>query len=467
MGKLAQGIMARYRKVFAVHIWCMVLLFLWSFGSLSRVFAEPMDVKVDGVEVRMLLTSIAKVGGFDLVLDDSVTGKVSIHLTQKEPEEILELIAMTKGLVVERRGSTYLVRAQDGNVSTLYRTHVFPIQYAEPDSLLEVINLSLGEAGFLKNLEKGEKGEDTHLSDSLPIRDRLLVHRGTNTLILYGTEEDARITKGLLDTLDVPVEQVALEAKVVALTKAASKELGIDWSWSEFPIYPYTVDYDTVTRRVEVSPGTYETQRTRVPVARSNRQGIHGAGTIPGVITFGHGPEGYPFEFYYGAKLSALITDGKAQILARPNITTVQGKEAVINIGGKVPVKVSETTNSTVKNSITYKDAGIILRYTPRVNADGYITATVHTEVSSPVYVAEMEAYRFDERTADTTVRLKSGETMVIGGLIGSEETRALSKIPFLGDLPLLGALFRSEKKNKQDSEIMIFLTARIIGREE
>ena len=88
--------------------------------------------------------------------------------------------------------------------------------------------------------------------------------------------------------------------------------------------------------------------------------------------------------------------------------------------------------------------------------------STVHTEVSSPLYVEALRAYRFQKRSADTTVRLQDGETMVIGGLIGSEETRSLSKIPFLGDLPILGAFFRSVRTSKSESEIMIFLTAQI-----
>ena len=97
------------------------------------------------------------------------------------------------------------------------------------------------------------------------------------------------------------------------------------------------------------------------------------------------------------------------------------------------------------------------------VSADGDITATVHTEVSAPAYVADLKAYRFQKRSADTTVRLRDGETMVIGGLMGSEETKTLRKIPGLGDLPLLGALFRMSQKTKQTSEIVIFLTAHIL----
>ena len=174
-------------------------------------------------------------------------------------------------------------------------------------------------------------------------------------------------------------------------------------------------------------------------------------------------PEGVPFEFYYSATIQALVTQGKAKMLARPNITTVQGREALINIGGEVPVPTQSVTNNTTTTTYTYRQAGIILRCTPRIHEDGRITATVHTEVSSPLYVEDIKAYRFQNRSADTTVSLHDGETMVIGGLIGSDESRTLSKIPFLGDLPILGSFFRSVRQSRSESEIMIFLTAHVI----
>ena len=133
----------------------------------------------------------------------------------------------------------------------------------------------------------------------------------------------------------------------------------------------------------------------------------------------------------------------------------------MINIGSEVPVPTVATTNATTTTSIEYREAGIILKCTPRVNEDGIITVKVHTEVSSPLYVEDMKAYRFQKRSADTTVRLKDGETMVIGGLIGKDEAKQMSKVPFLGDIPILGNLFKHIQNSKTDSEIMIFLTAK------
>ena len=289
------------------------------------------------------------------------------------------------------------------------------------------------------NEERWNEGSD---SDT---QRRVLVDRATNTLLFYGTESEALSVREIISALDVVPKQVSLEARVVAVSKQAAKELGVDWTWSALPQYPRVRRNDSASWEVsERSAGT-------------------GGTSAPGIIRFGRGPEGVPYEFYYTAAIRALITDGRAKMLARPNITTVQGHEALINIGAEVPVPRVSTSNSVTTSGVEYREAGIILRYTPRVTADGNIVARVHTEVSTPVYVDDLKAYRFQKRSADTTVRLRNGETMVIGGLIDSDESRSLAKIPFLGDIPVLGAFFRSVRTSKTETELMIFLTAHVL----
>lgn len=282
----------------------------------------------------------------------------------------------------------------------------------------------------------------------------------TNQVVFYGTRAQAALVKKAIEAVDLPGKQVLLEAKVIAIQKDAAKKLGVEWEWSKIPQYPaYTTEYRS-GRTTENKDGT---RTIAEDVPKTSVQRPQTDGTVPGILRFGKGPEGHPFEFYYAAKLNALISSGHAEILSRPKIMTIQGREAVINIGGEVPVPVTATTNATTTTSYEYRDAGIILKYTPRVNTDGCITAVVHTEVSSPLYVEAMKAYRFQKRCADTTVRLKDGETIIIGGLIGSEEAKSMSRIPFLGDLPVLGKFFRSESTQRTESEVMIFLTARIV----
>ena len=273
----------------------------------------------------------------------------------------------------------------------------------------------------------------------LPILDAAREQQKLETLAKMCSEQKRGYMEEILKNLDVPAKQVSLEAKIVAISKDASQDLGVEWSW----------------------------QSHRQPLERSWRQRWEQESYIKdpngSTIRYGIGPGALGYNVYLDAKVDALVTSGKAKLLSRPNITTLQGHEAVIEIGGEVPVPEQTTANNITTNSIKYRKAGIILRYTPRVNEFGDITASVHTEVSSPLYVDDIKAYRFQTRSADTNVRLRDGETMVIGGLIGSEEAQRLSKIPFLGDLPILGHFFRHTSKSNTESELLIFLKARIL----
>ncbi len=431
--------------------------------SMTAVHAEPMDISVIDGDVRAVLLSAARMGGFNVVMDDSVDGKVTLSLQGVEPEDAMRLVAGAGNLILERIGDSYVVTSR-GKTDSLSMVHVFPVRYGNPEELRESLILSFageGKSARISNSNNAGETSSENADEGMSIN-RVTVDPSTNSLVFYGTPEEAIQAGKLINTLDVPARQVSLEAKVVALDKSAAKELGVEWTWSPLPMYPKRKEtYRTRRQTVTDADGTTHTEYVDVPTVEVERNPLKDA--AEGIIQFGRGPEGFPFEFYYGAKINAMIMDGKAKMLSRPIITTIQGHEAIINIGGEVPVPTVSTTNSTTTTSIEYRQAGIILRYTPRVNADGFITAKVHTEVSSPLYVDALKAYRFQKRSADTTVRLKDGETMVIGGLIGSEESRSLSKVPFLGDLPILGAFFRNVKTSKTDSELMIFLTARVL----
>ncbi len=452
-----------------------VLLFLPS----RLAFARPVTLHVVDADVRAVLASVAELGGVGLVLDDSVQGTITIHLDEVEPEEAFAMIAAADDLSLGETGGVAIITASRTGVQGLYRPYVFPVKYADLDTVSQAVALSLmpyddnGASTRVRETQRTPSASEDNADIHTVTREghgngrddsRILADPTTGSIVFYGTASEAKAAEKLIAALDQPPPQISLEAKVVSIDKNAAKELGVEWEWSRVPQYPeHRTDYETRRHTVQNADGSYTTVTEDVPRVTVRRSYTDGDGSVPGIIRFGRGPEGYPFEFYYGAKINALITDGKANLLARPNITTLQGREAVINIGGEVPVQTVSVTNSTTTTSVTYREAGIILRCTPRVGANGDITAKVHTEVSSPLYVASLSAYRFNKRSADTEVRLRDGETMVIGGLIGSEESKTLSKIPFLGDLPILGAFFRNVRTSKTDSEVMIFLTAKVV----
>lgn len=405
------------------------------------------ELEAVDVDIRNLLTSIALANNLNIVISDEVQGNVSVKLSNINDQDMIKIIAENNNYTYQFKDNVIYISKGDKDIN-LYTVQ---INYLELDKIAQTINLML--TGNLTD-KIDDKDKKT------AINNKVMIDESENTISFYGTLKQYEQIKNFLQEQDKPQKQVSLEAKVTAIQKDAAKDLGVSWEWSKLPQSPeHEITYDTVKHTVINEDGSKEEITDYLPVDEVTRK-WNDDENIPGVIRFGKGVDGYPYEFYYAAKIDALISDGKANILARPNITTIQGKEAVINIGSEVPVPTVSTTNSTTTTSIKYREAGIILKCTPRVNEDGIITVKVHTEVSSPMYVEDMKAYRFQKRSADTIVRLKDGQTMVIGGLIGSDEAKQMSKIPFLGDIPILGNLFKHIQKSKSDTEVMIFLTA-------
>ena len=256
----------------------------------------------------------------------------------------------------------------------------------------------------------------------------------TNSIIFCGTPAAHAQLQALLKQLDSATQQVTLEAKIIAVSRENSKDLGVNWEWNTIP------------------------QRSERSDSSKNSGNKDNSDSYGGNFKFWHG---YAFRFH--ATLNALITSGKAKILATPRIITIPGREASIFIGDHIPVQTEKHDSSGTYTATEYLDAGIKLAYCPIISADGkMVTAKVHTEVSTPSLVSELKNYRITSRTADTNVRMYSGETLIIGGLISDEQQESLRRVPFLGDIPLLGELFKSRSKKSSTTEVMLLLTPHI-----
>lgn len=259
----------------------------------------------------------------------------------------------------------------------------------------------------------------------------------TNSIIFCGTPAAHAQLQALLKQLDSATQQVTLEAKIIAVSRENSKDLGVNWEWN------------TIPQRSERSDSSKKS---------GNNDNSDNSDSYGGNFKFWHG---YAFRFH--ATLNALITSGKAKILATPRIITIPGREASIFIGDHIPVQTEKHDSSGTYTATEYLDAGIKLAYCPIISADGkMVTAKVHTEVSTPSLVSELKNYRITSRTADTNVRMYSGETLIIGGLISDEQQESLRRVPFLGDIPLLGELFKSRSKKSSTTEVMLLLTPHI-----
>lgn len=291
------------------------------------------------------------------------------------------------------------------NLSPCTAIKIHPLSYlAAPEAVASLQGLVAGKLGMDKN---------------------------SNSLIYQGSEQEHHILTQLLNRLDKPTNQITLEAKIIAINQEHNKNLGINWNWDTIPQRDSNDDDDTNESNDTNFGGNFKFWR------------------------------GYAFRF--NATLNALISKGRARVLARPHIITTPGREASIFIGDHIPVQTEKHDNSGNYMATEYIDAGIKLQYTPLISQDGkMVTAKVHTEVSTPVLISELKNYRITSRTADTHVRMFSGQTLVIGGLINEEEQNTLQKVPFLGDLPLLGHLFRNRTKKSSKVEVMLLLTPHI-----
>lgn len=443
---------------------CLSLLLVVALPS--QASAAPMvTMSVVDADVRDVLTGLATIGKVNVVIDDSVSGKISVNFRNIPFESAIDTIVRSKGLSMHRTGNVLVFASLEKMEKGFGLVRVFPLKFARADHIKNIIvgggksdseflvenpgATSGTDAGTLK----GAAGTATVASANKEGIKGLVLNTdtSTNSLIAFGAPEQIEKVQQLLKELDVPYQQILLEAQVMALSKNASRQLGIDWTWSQFPMQ---------NQSASGSGGS-----------TSTGSGTSTVSSFPiGIVT---GGDGQLYKFGVNATLNALITSGDGKILARPNVTTFNGNRATIFVGDQLPIVTpnASTAGGPVTYTTSYKNAGITLSYIPRINEDEKISASVFVEVSTPVAVVldvggqKTTAYQITTRSAQTNVRMKDGDTMVIGGLISSQEIKNLNKVPILGDLPFLGKLFQSVSKSKNETEVVIFLKAKILNQ--
>lgn len=376
---------------------------LLAFSSTTVALAAPnVTLNVHDGEVRDVLTAISALSDASIVTDESVRGKITIALDNVPFDTAIKLITSAKGLAYRVVDGVILVSTQENLNKFNGNVNVFKLNYAKAEDVKAALD------GLLEGTNK--VGTD-------PI---------TNSILFTGSSTDEDRVRSAIKAMDVATKQITLEAKIIAINKDDTKNLGINWNWDKVP------------------------QNSE----DSNNDDDEDFG---GVIHFGAS-----YEFRFNATLNALFANGKAKILATPRIITVPGKEASIFIGDHIPVLTEKIENGVTVNTTEYVDAGIKLTYTPLVSEDNMITSAVHTEVSTAALVSEIKNYKITSRTADTYVRMRNGETLIIGGLINEEEQKNIQKIPFLSNIPILGELFKNRTTSKTKTEVMMILTPHI-----
>lgn len=273
--------------------------------------------------------------------------------------------------------------------------------------------------------------------------------KATNSIIVYADPRDFETIEKIIKELDVLPKQVLIEALIAEVSFDKMKELGVEWAYTE------KFDGETYTGVVGTNLGT---------IINYAKTGVPPSGLSIGV---------YKGEFTFPLSVGALINlyaqDTQFNILSTPQIVTTDNQEAIINVSENIPY-LKETrfyaystgqTGDIVK-SYDYKDVGIILKITPQISQDKYVKLKISQEVTK--LIESGEAPITAKRLADTTLIIPNGKTVVLGGLLRNDSQKTVSKVPFLGDIPLLGRLFRKDTTKEVKTNLMIFITPRIIS---
>jgi len=282
----------------------------------------------------------------------------------------------------------------------------------------------------------GASGSSSAGSDSGENKDKL-----TRALTISGPAEQVTRALDLAERLDIKAPMINIEAKVTSINKSGEEQLGLKWNWSDISFFEGLTDYATSTN----TGGAAGENNQNVVRSHSlwSRQPLN-----------------------FGAVLDALVTNGNAKVLASPNLLCVEGVTGKFFVGDDVTYIQRIETTATGQNITTdTKSVGVQLKVTATVSPDGFVTLDLHPEVSTLKLTTTqgMTLPTVSRRSTDHVVRVKDGATIAIGGLIRSDEVLEMSKVPLLGDLPFLGKLFQHKSKTTSESEVVMFITAKVV----
>lgn len=395
-------------------------------STMEERMQQIITVEYKDADLGSVLRSLALTYRLNLLTGPDIKGKVTINLQEITVEKALEAILKANGLVYAMRDGVIYVTSGDPTMVDV-QTQVIQLKYLTATQAQNMTRKLLSAKGDMK------------------------INETANNMIVTDYSDNITKIRNLIDEVDTAPKQVLIEAKILDITSSDLRALGVTYNFDYAPAGDFKGLFDRGTRFQEEldSTVTLDEQSTS----------ITGGQITLNTLTL----KGFTLE----ATIDALIRDGKAHLLASPSIAVINGQEARIVIGERFPYKERTQTTSGTTETTKFVDIGTSLKVNPQINDDGYITLSLHPEVSSLVSALDAGP-RVATREADTTVRIKEGETLVIGGLIRQSDNRSEDKIPVLGDIPVLGHLFRRSEQDVQQTELAVFITPRILfSREE
>lgn len=383
-----------------------------------------MSLDVQGAEIQTVLRSLAEFSGKNIVASREVKGEVTLRLRNVPWRHALDILLKTQSLGMVEKGQTIVV----SNLDTLRKEEMERNTAARAQEELLPLSTRIIPVAYANAEEMSKSVEKT-----MTKRGHIEVDKRSNSLVVTDIDERLDQAEAMVRSLDTKTPQVEIVARLVDVDVSTVRDLGVEWGAHNLDLFDGGVSENVDIKAADVSQ----------PVGNLKIGTVKSFGSIE-------------------ARLQALETQNKANIISNPRITTVNNREASVVVGKQIPLIVQDFAGNAVTQLTTI---GIKLNVTPHINTGNKITMDVHPEVSDLASQATVQGGIIINTTmADTRVMVNDGETAVIGGLIRSNESELKRGVPILMDIPIVGHLFRSSSTTKQKRELLIFVTPKILG---
>ncbi|MAF83731.1 MAG: pilus assembly protein PilQ [Chromatiales bacterium] len=427
---------------------------------------ERLTLNFQDIETRAVLQLLADVSGRNIVVSDTVQGNVTLRLQGVPWDQALDIVLATKGLDMRQNGNVIIVAPAEEISARELADLESRKEISELEPLVaEYVQVNYAKASDLAELISGGSGGTALLSDrgSVGIDDR------TNTLLLQDTIESIASIRRLVATLDIPVRQVLIESRIVIVNDDFSRDLGIRWGATVVKesgggVYTTTGRSTGTDSMINDAADNINAGGSPFPVAipslddrfNINLPVANPAGQFALAIL--------DDDYLIDLELSALQAEGRGEVISSPRVITANQKEATIKEGVEIPYQESSSSGATTTQ---FKEAVLSLTVTPQITPDDRIIMDLLVTKDSVGETVTTErggsVPSIDTRSIETQVLVNNGQTVVLGGIYETEQRETVTKVPFFGDIPFLGVMFRSTRVNSEKSELLIFVTPKIL----
>lgn len=432
---------------------------------------DKLSFNFQDIEVRAVLQIIADFTELNLVASDTVQGRITLRLDNVPWDQALALVLKTKGLdkrkegnilmiapaaeIAERERQELTTKKQLEELAPL-RTEYLRVRYANAKEMFELFKGESG--GGSSGGSGGSKSTGSVLSD----RGQAIVDERTNSIIVTDTAERIEAFKKLVEQIDIPIRQVMIEARIVIANTDFRRELGIRWGGIAYGVKGNKLTQVAGTRAgLSRDPGSPYEVLTGVEdkYTDMNQDDIVNLGVIDpaGSIAAGLLID----NAFLDMELSALENSGYAEVVAQPKVITSDKQPAVIKSGKEIAYLEASASGAT---STGFREAVLKLEVTPQITPDNHIIMDLLVWKDQIGEITVSGRPTIDINRLKTKVLVPNGETVVLGGVFGIDSNKSERKVPLLGDLPYLGRLFKNTVDRQVKTELLIFITPKIIA---